>query len=880
MRARPLAYALRGPVERELERLQREGVITPVETADWATPIVPVVKSDGSLRICGDYKISLNKYLEVDRFPLPRVEDLFAKLHGGKKFSKIDLSQAYAQLVLDDTSKYTVINTHKGLFKYNRLIYGLSSSPGIFQRILEQMFVDIPRVGVFLDDVVITGLDDQEHLKNLTAVFERLQKYGLKIKNEKCSFMSESITYLGYVVNSEGIHTCPKKIEGIVNATTPSNVTELRSFIGMTMYYAKFVKNISTIMAPLYALLKKEMKFNWTAECDMAFNEIKHLLSSSKVLVHYSPDLPLILTTDASSYGVGGVISHIMPDGTERAIAYASRVLNKAERAYSQIDKEALGIIYSVKKFHQFLYGRRFVLRTDHKPLVTIFGDKAGIPVMAASRLQRWAVILGGYQYDIEYIPTAKNAADALSRLPSTSQDVKDYTEVTYINFVQDFLPITSMEVRKETEKDETLRKVNQFLSRGWPDHCSEEEMKPYFARRQELYTDTGCIMWGYRMVIPATLRPTIMKELHSSHQGMVKMKGIARSFVWWPGIDKDIEQICKLCAICAADAAATAKSAPQPWPYHEQAWSRLHIDFLGPFEGRMFFVIVDSTSKWIEAFVMQRTTGTAVIKVLMEIFARFGLPKEVVSDNGPPFTSQEVDQFMTRSGIKHTYSAPYHPASNGAAEGAVKLCKRALRKATKEKVDLDVALQSFLFNYRNCPHSTTGESPAMMLQKRALRCRLDLLQPGATVDQRVRQAQGKQVERFASKPSYQMKQGDPVWLQEYSGPDKWVPGTISEVKGNRNYVVTRENGTTSHRHTDQLKKRFKYCVPHGTQFKNKEDIGIEVPQSVELPTQTAQDAPAAPAQPGTSTDPPAQVKSHESKRVRRPPVRFGFEID
>ncbi|XP_063394188.1 uncharacterized protein K02A2.6-like [Cydia fagiglandana] len=293
-----------------------------------------------------------------------------------------------------------------------------------------------------------------------------------------------------------------------------------------------------------------------------------------------------------------------------------------------------------------------------------------------------------------------------------------------------------------------------------------------------------------------------------------------------------------------------------------------------------MFFVIVDSTSKWIEAFVMQRTTGTAVIKVLMEIFARFGLPKEVVSDNGPPFTSQEVDQFMTRSGIKHTYSAPYHPASNGAAEGAVKLCKRALRKATKEKVDLDVALQSFLFNYRNCPHSTTGESPAMMLQKRALRCRLDLLQPGATVDQRVRQAQGKQVERFASKPLYQMKQGDPVWLQEYSGPDKWVPGTISEVKGNRNYVVTRENGTTSHRHTDQLKKRFKYCVPLGTQFKNKEDIGIEVPQSVELPTQTAQDAPAAPAQPGTSTDPPVQVKSHESKRVRRPPVRFGFEID
>lgn len=171
LRARPLAYALREPVERALDQLLRDNVIAPVDASDWATPIVPVIKSDGSIRICGDYKLTVNKCLEVDRFPLPRIEDLLTKIQGGKKFTKIDLSQAYAQLCLSDESKkYTVINTHRGLFKYNRLIYGLSSSPGIFQRTIEQIFADIPKVGVFLDDVILTGRDDKEHLEILYRV--------------------------------------------------------------------------------------------------------------------------------------------------------------------------------------------------------------------------------------------------------------------------------------------------------------------------------------------------------------------------------------------------------------------------------------------------------------------------------------------------------------------------------------------------------------------------------------------------------------------------------------------------------------------------------------------------------------------------------------
>lgn len=185
MRARPLAYALREPVERALAQLQRDGILSPVERSDWATPIVPIVKKDGNIRICADYKLTLNKVIEVDRYPLPRVEELLLRLRGGKHFSKIDLSQAYAQFELDDTKKYTVINTHKGLFMYNRLVYGLSSSPGIFQRRLEQLFADIPQVGVFLDDIIITGPNKESHMRNLCKVFDRLKKIWPEGKKRK-----------------------------------------------------------------------------------------------------------------------------------------------------------------------------------------------------------------------------------------------------------------------------------------------------------------------------------------------------------------------------------------------------------------------------------------------------------------------------------------------------------------------------------------------------------------------------------------------------------------------------------------------------------------------------------------------------------------------
>ncbi|XP_039757370.1 uncharacterized protein K02A2.6-like [Pararge aegeria] len=808
MRARPLAFALREPVERALDQLTRDGILTPVDRSDWATPIVPVVKKDGNIRICADYKLTLNKNIVVDRYPLPRVEDLLVRLHGGKRFTKIDLSQAYCQFELDERSKqYTVINTHKGLFRYNRLVFGLSSSPGIFQKRLEALFADLPKVGVFLDDIIITGQNSAEHLDNLHKVFDRLQSSGLRVKKEKCNFFAESVSYLGHVISKTGVHTCPDKIKAIVKTPAPTNVSELRAFIGLIMYYSKFIKNVSTVMAPLYSLLKAGVAFEWSRECENAFAMVKKQLVSSDVLVHYSIDLPLILTTDASSVGIGAVISQLTAEG-ERPVAFSSRSLSSSERAYSQIDREALSIVFGVRKFHQYLYGRKFTLRTDHKPLTFIFGNKVGIPVMAASRLQRWAVLLSGYNYDIEFVSSSKNCADALSRLPSHSSNIREpKNEVTYVNFVEDFLPITHDDIKKKSSKDLLLSKVMSCIQSGWPASCSDERMRPYYLRRHELYCERGCIMWGYRLVVPDSLQKGILKQLHVGHLGIVKAKSLARSYVWWPNIDAQIEATCKQCETCAMEADAPPRTTSQPWPYHLQPWSRLHLDFLGPINGKTFLVLIDSTSKWLEIFEMSSTKATSVIKVLRQTFARFGLPLEVTSDQGPPFSSTEFKNFLMNNGIRQSFSPAYHPSSNGAAENAVKLCKRTIRKAQRDNVDLDAALQAFLLAYRNSIHCTTGESPAAILQRRALRSRFDLLRSERARADRVRDEQSRQV-ALAGGISRVLTPGDSIWAREYGSRDKWSKGTVTASEGSRRYLVDTGNDRVLSRHVDQIRRR------------------------------------------------------------------------
>ena len=434
-RAHSVPFSIREPVGKELDRLEECGILRRVEHSTWAAPIVPVPKSDGTIRICGNYKLTINPQLNVDQYPLPKPSDLMASLTGGKQFTKLDLRSAYQQMPLDaESAKLVTINTHQGLYEYTKLPFGVSSAPAIFQRSMDSILQGLPQVICYLDDILITGKSEGEHIKNLEEVLKRFKEHGITLKKDKCVFVQKSVEYLGRVVDAQGIRTSERKVQAVREAPAPENIQELRSVLGMINYYGKFIPNLSTLLHPLHNLLKANQPWKWSAECQQVFQKVKHCLTQAPVLVHYNPDLPLVLAADASAYGLGAVISHRWADGTEKPIAFASRTLNSSERNYPQVEKEALSLVFGIKKFHEYVYGRRFTLITDNQPLTAILGPKRGIPTLAAARMQRWALLLTAYTYDIQYRSSKAHAnADGLSRLPLKSTELNIGGRITSV---------------------------------------------------------------------------------------------------------------------------------------------------------------------------------------------------------------------------------------------------------------------------------------------------------------------------------------------------------------------------------------------------------------------------------------------------------------
>ena len=290
---RSVPFAIKDAIARDIERLQSLGIIEKVKFSRWAKPIVPVPKRDGTFCICGDFKVTLNPVLQVDQHPIPKPEDIFVSLAGGKLYTTLDLSQAYQQLMLDKESKELVtVSTHLGLFRYNRLPFGVASA--IFQWTMDQLLNGLPGVQCYLDNITTTGNNHREHLTNLDRVLERLRGKGLCLKKSKCHCKQSSVEYLGHVVylghvlNANGVHTTPSKQRAIAEARAPSNVTELRSFLGLVNYYGHFLPNVSTVLHPLNRLLRKGV--SWL--CQEVFQAIKEMLSSDLVLAQYDPMLP------------------------------------------------------------------------------------------------------------------------------------------------------------------------------------------------------------------------------------------------------------------------------------------------------------------------------------------------------------------------------------------------------------------------------------------------------------------------------------------------------------------------------------------------------------------------------------------------------------
>ncbi|XP_037930890.1 uncharacterized protein K02A2.6-like [Teleopsis dalmanni] len=616
---RPVAYAVQHLVEEEIKRLQDLDIIAPINYSDWAASIVVIKKPNGSIRICADFSTGLNDALESYKYPLPLPEDIFAKISNATVFSHIDLSDAFLQIEVDSKSQELLaINTHLGLFKYKRMVFGVKTFSAIFQQIMDKMLAGLHYAAAYIDDIFVSGRNQQEHDNNLQEVLQLPE-----------------IAYLGYIVSKDGIRPDPRNIEAIKTMPAPTNQSELRSLLGAINFYGKFINHMRKYQGPLDELLQNNKQWQWTELHQRCLNGFKQILSSELLLAHYDPLKNIVVAADASNYGLGACIFHESDDGSMKVICHASRSLTPTEKQYSQIEKEALALIFAVTKFHRMVFGRRFKLQTDHKPLLAIFGDKTGIKVHQANRLQRWAIKLIAYDFELKFISTNSfGYADVLLRLiHNTINPSEDYV-IAAVEFEieskqilhnsLDKLPLTSKMFTYETAKDKVLAKIFEYVTEGWPSNCNNTKM------------------------------PT--------------------------------------------------KTTLHPWPKPSDSWERLHIDYAGPIDSYFFLVVIDAFSKWPEIPEM------ATISSLKEIFARFGLPKTIVSDNGTQFVSHQFQQFLAENGINHIRSSPYYPMSNIQGERFVDTLKRALKKLNGKG------------------QNENSKSPAEVLLKRNIRSKLNLI--------------------------------------------------------------------------------------------------------------------------------------------------------
>ena len=800
---RPVPYAAIQAVDDELERLQQLGVIQPTNYSSWAAPIVVVKKANGNIRICADYSTGLNSSLEDHQYPLPVPEDIFTKLNGGTCFAKIDLSDAYLQIpVSDDCQELLTINTHRGLFRYTRLPFGVKSAPAIFQQLMDTMLTGITGATAYLDDIIIVGKTEQELFAHLKDTLARIQEYGLRIREDKCNFFIPSIKYLGFIFDKDGRKPDPENVAAIQNMPPPKDLPTLRSFLGLVSHYSVFLPDMHRVRAPMNHLLTKDQPWNWSEQCQKAFEAIKAMLTSDLLLTYFNPELEIVLAADASNTGVGAVISHRFPDGSEKAIAHAARTLTSTEQKYSQIEKEALAIIFAVKKFHKMLYGHKFTMLTDHKPLLAIFASKKGIPVYTANRLQRWALTLLSYDFQIRYQRTSSfGQADALSRLIATKRQQPEDTVIAAVSVENDVkfvlsdalrnLPVTAADVCKATKEDPTLAMVIRFLGTGWPKTLESDEVRQLYQRKDSLSIVNGCLMFADRVVIPKVLQARVLRQFHHGHPGINRMKALARSYVYWPFMDSHLEQLVRSCFKCASALKMPVKSKLSSWSTPQKPWSRLHIDYAGPINGQSFLVLVDAYSKWPEVSIMANTNTAATITKLREIFGRFGVPETIISDNGTQFTSKVFADFCNQNGIDHIRSPPYHPQSNGQAERFVDTLKRALQKSKGEGTTAEI-IESFLFLYRATPNPQTpnGVSPAEALFNRRLRMPFDVIRPSTASTER-NHAMEDQYNRRHGARQRTFSIGQPVLARDYRHHQtQWTAGTILKRHGNVLYEV------------------------------------------------------------------------------------------
>ena len=819
--ARRVPLALQPKLKQTLDALVKSKIIVKRdEPTDWVNSLLIVEKKNGSLRLCLD-PLDLNKAIKREHYMIPTVEDIVSKLHGKRIFTILDLKDGFWNVKLDsESSKLCTFNTPFGRYSFCRLPFGISSAPEVFMKRMSELFSDIEGVHIVFDDIIIAAVDDLDHDRILRLLFERAREHNVRFNRQKIQLKVRQVKYLGHLISADGLQIDSEKVKAITEMPVPEEKKALMRFLGMIAYISKFIPNCSALTQPLRQLNKSDVTWNWSATQQQAFDKLKRVVIAAPVLRFFDPSNPdVVIQTDASSKGIG---SCLLQNG--QPVAFASRAFTEAETRYSQIEKELMAIVYATSKFNHFIYGRATRVQSDHKPLEAIFKK----PISETTpRLQRMLLRLMKYRLHLEYTPGSQmHIADALSRayLPSINEQDDELMEdvnVMVHSLLNDF-PASNkrlQEFRVETERDADLSQLKQYLRNGFPLNTKllSWSLKQYHKIASEIYELDGILFVHGKIIVPSSMRQVLLTIVHEGHLGIEKCKALARQSMFWPGMSRDVELTVSKCVICNAYRKQQPSEPLLPHPVPQRPWQKVGADIFS-FARKDYLLVVDYFSKYPEIALLEDKTATSVKRHLKSIFARHGIPEELMADN-MPFSSKMMRDFANDWDFVISTSSPTFAQSNGQSERCIQTIKNLLKKATDDKTDPYVALMQF----RNAPIAGLDVSPAQLLFSRMLRTKLPAssasLQPDVLSRRESlceRQArQKKYYDSAGTRELPSLHSGDVVRIQHQG---QWQRGVVhSQHASPRSFIVKTEQGTTlrrNRRHLIKTREDHPSCSP------------------------------------------------------------------
>lgn len=713
----PLSPAMLEILNKEIDNMLSLGVIRPLDTSPWLSPLWVVAKKDDSdgtknYRVVLDSR-KLNSVTVPDSYPMPLIDTIISKVRDAKYLSSIDLKQAFFQIPLDEESqiKTAFAIQNRGLFCYRSLPFGLNNSAQSMCRLMDMIIGPVlePYVFYYLDDIIVVTPDFPTHLAVLKQLHKILKNAGLTVNFDKCRFCRPSLKFLGFVVDKDGLHTDPSKIDYILNYPVPTNTTQIRRLIGIIGYYRRFLKDFSSICSPISDLLKgrkKGQSIVWTKEADEAFDKVKKILTTTPVLA--SPDFTkkFFIACDASNTGVGAVLFQ-EEDGLEHPIAYFSKTLNKCQRKYTTTEKELLAIVLSIEKYRPYIELSEFTVITDHSSLLWLQNMKNPSP-----RIARWIVKLSCHKFNILHRSgKLNNVADGLSRLSEGKTE-----QVSILNLSS---------LKKDAWYLRMVENVQKFPDR-FPDFKYENDILYKHVLPINL---SDCTSSEWRILVPSAHRLEILKMYHmepvGGHFGVYKTLARISELYYWPKMRRSVLKYVRKCKICASCKSSNLPQAGLMGQYRSitSPFQLISFDLLGPYPrskkgNRYVLVTVDWFTKFVLVHPMpQATTKNIVNFIENQVFLLWGVPQICAADNGVQFVSKEFKALMKKYNVQKVwYNARYFPQINHTerVNKVLTTCIRSFIRDSSHK-NWDENLHQVAQAIRLSKHEVTGFTPAYL---------------------------------------------------------------------------------------------------------------------------------------------------------------------